>query len=127
MNTYPLIESALGETEQKFIEFVERHASARDLPADTIRLWISTSYGDDCYRATHGIEVLGEEGRVWRIEHSLKRTEARQSRSVQFETRFTLTGPGVPEGYGRRADIEDVVEAVLEIGRKSPEPVSLET
>jgi hypothetical protein len=113
MNSYPLIETALGETERQFVEFVEQHARARDLPAETIRLRITTSIGPDCYRALHSLEVRGEAKRVWRIQHTLKRTEARQSRLVQMETRFELTGPGVPDGYGRRHDIEAVVSAAL--------------
>lgn len=117
MNSYPLIETALGETERQFIEFVEVHARARDLPQDAIRLRIATSTGDDLYEARHSIEVEGQAGRVWRIEHLLKRTEARQSRTVQLETCFRLTGPGVPEGYGRRTDIEAVVDAALDAMR----------
>jgi hypothetical protein len=113
MNSYPLIAAALGETEQQFIEFVERHARARDLPHDTIRLRISTSIDDDCFRATHSIEVRGDGERVWRIEHSLKRSEGLQPCSVQLETRFELSGPGLPDGYGRRTDIEAVVDAAL--------------
>jgi hypothetical protein len=116
MNSYPLIAAALGETEQQFIEFVERHARARDLPHDMIRLRISTSI-DDCYQALHSIEVRGEGERVWRIEHSLKRSEELQPCSVQLETRFALSGPGVPGGYGRRTDIEAVVEAALDAMR----------
>jgi hypothetical protein len=87
MNSYPLIAAALGETEQQFIEFVERHARARD----------------------------GE--RVWRIEQSLKRSEGLQPSSVQLETRFELSGPGVPDGYGRRTDIEAIIEAALDAMR----------
>jgi hypothetical protein len=114
MNSHPLIETALGETEQNFIDFVERHARARDLPSDTFSLRISTSIDDDAYKAVHSIEVVGDGTRVWRIEHTLTRTEAQQARSVQYETRFELTGPGVPDAYGRRSDIEAVVTAVLD-------------
>jgi hypothetical protein len=84
MNSYPLMAAALGETQQQFIEFVERHARARD----------------------------GE--RVWRIEHSLKRSGGLRSSTVQIEARFELSGPGVPDGYGRRTDIEAVVEVALD-------------
>jgi hypothetical protein len=114
MNSYPLMETALGETEMRFIEFVERHARARDLPPDSIRLRIRTSFDDDCYQARHSIEVRGGGMRIWKIVHTLTRTEARQARSVQLETRFELLGPGVPSGYGRRADIESVVDAALD-------------
>jgi hypothetical protein len=122
MNSYPLIAAALDETEQQFIEFVElefveRHARARDLPHETIRLRISTSIDDDCYRALHTLEVRGDGERVWRIEHSLKKSKGLQPSSVQFETRFALSGPGVPDGYGRRTDIEAVVDAALDAMR----------
>ena len=117
MNSHPLIETALGETEQNFIDFVERHARARDLPSDTFSLRISTSIDDDSYRALHSVEVVGEEMRVWRIEHTLTRTEAQQSHSVQYETCFVLTGPGVPDAYGRRTDIEAIVDAALDAVR----------
>jgi hypothetical protein len=113
MNSYPLIETALGQTERRFIEFVEEHAVAKDLPDDTVRLRIATSIDGDSYEALHSIEVVGQRGRVWRIEHSLRRSELRQKGAGELETRFALTGPGVPEGYGRRAEIEAVVDAAL--------------
>jgi hypothetical protein len=134
MNSYPLIQTALGETELRFVDFVKRHARSRDLPPELVRLEISTSVEDDCYRAVHSIEVRGQGTRVWRIEHSLKRTEAVQARSVPLETRFSLTGPGIPHGYGRRSDIETVVDLALdtienaaqEVGRDAVSAVSSE-
>jgi hypothetical protein len=117
MNTFPLIEAQLGQTEQNFIDFVERHARTRDLPHEAFHLRIASTIDDDTYQALHSVEVVGDAGRVWRIEHSLKRTEARQARSVELETRFELTGPGVPGGYGSRADIEAVVDDALDAMR----------
>jgi hypothetical protein len=117
MNTYPLIETELGPTEQHFIDFVEQHARAHDLPREAFHFWISTWIDDDTYQARHSVEVIGAAGRVWRIEHSLKRTEGRQARSVELETRFALTGPGVPDGYGRRTDVEATIDQALDAMR----------
>lgn len=119
MTTHPLIASALSETEQRFIAFVEQHARARDLPNERIRVWAGASLADDSYQALHSVIVVSNGEGVWRIKHSLKRTEALQGRATQLETRFEVTGPGIPDAYGRRVDIEELVAAALDAATDS--------
>lgn len=114
MRTHPLIETDLDETEQRFVEFVELHPGLRELPSETVRVQSASLVDDDSYRELHSIEIRGYDDRVWRIEHSLTRTESWQARSVQLVTQFELTGPGVPDHYGRRPDIEALVDAALD-------------
>ena len=114
MRTHPLIETALGDTEERFIGFVEFDPRLRDLPSDTVRAQTASLVDDDSYRELHSIEIRAGDDRIWRIEHSLTRTESWQARSVQLVTQFELTGPGVPDRYGRRSDIEALVDAALD-------------
>jgi len=118
MTSYPRIHSSASEAEVQFNRFVERHAtgcdalyetdSDRHLPGDTVRLRVSGSH--------HTVEFmsLGGDGHwqtVGRIGHSMREIE---TIGGNLESKFEITGPGIPQGSFEYDDVEQVVRVELE-------------
>jgi hypothetical protein len=127
MKSLPLIETALSETEQEFIGFVETHPAAlyqadsdRGLPGDTVRTRIAAGDpADDVVAEHHTIEFMSltPEGH-WQntgcIGHAFKEIESLQGSSRQLETRFEIQAPGLAAGEVEREVIESLVQDQLE-------------
>jgi hypothetical protein len=130
MNSFPLIETSLSDTQLWFTCFVERYATDRDalyeadgdssLLGDTVKVTVtSNATADDVSERHHTVEFmsLGGDGHwqsVGRISHSTKQIEAMQGSSLQIESTFEIAGPGIPDGRFGHADVEQVVQAQLD-------------
>jgi hypothetical protein len=130
MRSYPLIEMALSDTQQKFDNFVEHHVAEhdalyevdawRDLPGDTVKMTVtSRRMSEDVAELRHTVEFMSLDGdghweRAGCIDHAVKEVEAMQGRWVQFESTFEVAGPGIPRGRYSEADVEPLVRAQLD-------------
>jgi hypothetical protein len=130
MRSFPLIASALPETEQLFDCFIERHAincgtpyeteGDGSLPGDTVRMSVTShTTADDVSERSHTVEFMeldadGHWAQVGRIGHSVKEVDALQGRSHQLQSTFVIEGAGIPEGRYRYADVEPFVRAQLD-------------
>jgi hypothetical protein len=127
MKSFPLIETALSDTEQEFVDFVENHSASlyeadsdRGLPGDTVRARVRIERsGDDVVIEHHTIEFmsLSPEGR-WQstgcIGHAVKEVQALQAGLVQLESRFEVRTPGLGDEEVARTEIEPFVRDQLD-------------
>jgi hypothetical protein len=127
MKSFPLIETALSDTEQEFVDFVMDHSkslyeadSDRGLPGDTVRARVRIERsGDDVVVEHHTVEFMSltPEGH-WQITgcigHAFKEVEALQAGLVQLESRFEVRAPGVGDEEVARTEIEPLVRDQLD-------------
>ena len=130
MRSYPLVASALPETQQQFDRFVERHAircgayyetdGDGSLPGDTVKMTVTSGTTvDDVSERRHIVEFMeldaeGHWEQVGCIGHSVKEVDALQGRSHQVESTFVIKGEGIPDGRYRNDDVEPFVQAQLD-------------
>jgi hypothetical protein len=130
MRSFPLVESSLSETQQQFDSFVDGHVAGCDalfeaegdgrLPGDTVKVTVRSSRDlDDVAERRRTVEFMsldcdGHWAMDGCIGHSVKQVEAMQGRAVQLESRFVITGPGIPVGRYPHSDVEPFVRAQLD-------------
>jgi hypothetical protein len=73
MRSYPLIQTALSETQVDFIGLVESRAG-RNLPGDPVRYSVTTGESEDVTEVRHSVELRSGAG--WAVRHALKATES---------------------------------------------------
>jgi hypothetical protein len=127
MKSFPLIQTTLSRTQQDFIGFVEGHRAAlyqadsdRGLLGDTVRARaVATRTDEDVFVQGHSIEFMTLDGNGhWQstgcIRHTLTEIESLQGGSVQIESRFEVSVPGLGDDEVERDEIEPIVRAQLE-------------
>ena len=140
-DSYPTIQDSLSDVQKEFLGCVEmhldppeddsrtydveslfswEHASADDLPGTTMRFTLSVADGNDADLGSrrHTIEFVdvdSEGPKAW-VRHSMRRREAMDGRFFWTESQFEVSGPGIPDGKLRQAEVErEVMEFVDKI------------
>ena len=130
MRSHPQIQQVLSRTQEQLACLVHAHVSDRhalfeldgdaSLPGDTVRLTFEAAQGsDEIAESRHTIEFMALTGDghwtpVGTIGHSMKEIDAMQGRYHLIESAFEVTGPGIPHGCFRRAEVEAVVQSHLD-------------
>ena len=133
-DSYPTIQDSLSAVQIDFMGCVEMHLDPPEtddvnysvealyrqddpdsaLPGDTVRFAIAVKESDeDVAERRHTIEFVDHGEPVAHIRHSLKRVEAGRGQFFWTESRFEVTGPGVPHERALEAEVELEVCAYL--------------
>jgi hypothetical protein len=126
IQSHPLGQSSLSETQYEFMCFVQRQAGALDalyqadldsgLPGDTVRVSMNVNDVGGDSEQIHAVEFLSLTGdgrweSVGRIEHSLKETQAIQGQQVEMESSFEIAGAGFRDAESANGEVDRVVQA----------------
>jgi len=128
-DSYPTIQDSLSDVQKDFLGCVEMHLdppedddpsyaveavfSAED---EAIRFALAVNDDDELFERRHTIEFVDPgQGRLlgW-IRHSMKRVEIMNGRYAWTESRFEVSGPGVPGGLARQVEVEREVSALVD-------------
>jgi hypothetical protein len=135
-DSYPTIQDVLSDVQKEFMGCVEMHLDppehgdpsyhvearyraddADGLPGKEIVFAVSVDEHDaEISERRHTIEFVDDDrgGPAGWVRHVMKRVEAGGSVFFWTESRFEVSGPGVPEGQARAEKVEAEVSAFID-------------